>query len=178
MTDLRTKKTKGLIEFHFIELLKEKEIHQITVVELCNLAQINKSTFYRHYVDIYSLYNGLRNNLVKRITESNPNLDKLLSNPDIFFEGDKKTLEEHKSEIHILFKNDMYNFSMMMANELATHYISSTTKRHDQLVMYLISNSIAIFFIDNIMKIDDEKVQVMVESIQQLKDILIEYDKD
>lgn len=174
MGDLRTKKTKNLIRYHFIELLKKKDIHQITIIELSHLAQINKSTFYRHYEDIYELYKELRNILIKNITSSNPNLENLLSNPDLFFEGDKNALLQYKNQIDILFKNDMYTFSMMMANELANYYIDNNTTVHDQMVIHLITNSIAIFFIDNVMKIEDEKVKVMIESIQQLKNILSE----
>jgi AcrR family transcriptional regulator len=38
-----------------IELMKTKPFKQITVKELCDLANVHRSTFYIHYEDIYAL---------------------------------------------------------------------------------------------------------------------------
>ncbi|ANZ65714.1 TetR/AcrR family transcriptional regulator [Secundilactobacillus paracollinoides] len=53
--DIRTKKTRVLIANTFLTLLKEKPIDHISVAELTTQAHINRSTFYRHYTDIYNL---------------------------------------------------------------------------------------------------------------------------
>ena len=46
--DLRTEKTESSIINAFIELRAKKPLEKITVKELCQLARINKSTFYAH----------------------------------------------------------------------------------------------------------------------------------
>jgi len=38
-----------------IELMKTKAVEKITVRELCDLANVHRSTFYIHYEDIYAL---------------------------------------------------------------------------------------------------------------------------
>lgn len=49
-------KTRKLIKNTFAELLKEKkELNKITVSELSKRADINRSTFYTHYDDIYDV---------------------------------------------------------------------------------------------------------------------------
>ncbi|KRM74411.1 TetR/AcrR family transcriptional regulator [Secundilactobacillus collinoides] len=53
--DIRTQKTRALIANTFLSLLKEKPIDRISVAELTSQAHINRSTFYRHYTDIYNL---------------------------------------------------------------------------------------------------------------------------
>ena len=53
--DLRIQKTEHAIKNAFIELRSKKPLEKITVKELCELAMINKSTFYSHYEDIYAL---------------------------------------------------------------------------------------------------------------------------
>ena len=53
--DLRIEKTRQSIVNAFIALRSGKPLEKITVKELCEKAQINKSTFYFHYVDIYDL---------------------------------------------------------------------------------------------------------------------------
>lgn len=55
-TDLRVIKTKRRIKEVFGELLKKKDVNEVTVAELARLAEINKGTFYLHYQDIYALY--------------------------------------------------------------------------------------------------------------------------
>ena len=48
-------KTKAKIEGAFIELYREKDISHITVREICRLAEINRSTFYTFFLDVYDL---------------------------------------------------------------------------------------------------------------------------
>ena len=46
--DIRIRKTEQAIKNAFIELRSKKSLEKITVKELCELAMINKSTFYSH----------------------------------------------------------------------------------------------------------------------------------
>ena len=62
--DRRVKYTKKVIKDTFITLLEEKEIKKITVSELCSLADINRATFYRYYLDIFDLYDKIQNEFV------------------------------------------------------------------------------------------------------------------
>lgn len=55
MGDRRTQKTKKAIRAAFLELIKEKAIHRITVAELSRQADLGRGTFYLHYQDIYDL---------------------------------------------------------------------------------------------------------------------------
>ncbi|KAA8328339.1 TetR/AcrR family transcriptional regulator [Leuconostoc carnosum] len=55
MTDIRPTKTKQNIENAFINLLNEKELHAITVENICKKALTSRSTFYLHYLDKYDL---------------------------------------------------------------------------------------------------------------------------
>lgn len=54
-TDARVRYTKKVIRDAFLSLLREKNVKQITVTELCQLAEINRATFYKHYRDAYDL---------------------------------------------------------------------------------------------------------------------------
>ncbi|WP_240508098.1 TetR-like C-terminal domain-containing protein [Virgibacillus indicus] len=48
-----------------MRLLKEKQISAITVKELCELADINRSTFYTHYSDHYDLLTQIEDELIE-----------------------------------------------------------------------------------------------------------------
>lgn len=54
-TDARIRYTRQTIQHAFIDLLKQKPLDKITVKEICEKAQINRSTFYKHYEDVYHL---------------------------------------------------------------------------------------------------------------------------
>lgn len=55
----REEYTLRVIRESFLELLKKKPIEKIRVGELCEKADINRSTFYRHYVDLYALLDSI-----------------------------------------------------------------------------------------------------------------------
>lgn len=58
-TDARVRYTKKVIRGAFLSLLREKSVRQITVTELCALADINRATFYKHYRDAFDLLEQL-----------------------------------------------------------------------------------------------------------------------
>lgn len=59
MPDRRTRKTKAQLRAALVKLLKKKKINEITVKEIVEEADINRSTFYLHYTDIYDLLNKI-----------------------------------------------------------------------------------------------------------------------
>lgn len=64
--DRRVKYTKKVIKDTFLSLLEKKNISNISVKELCEMADINRGTFYRYYIDIYDLLKKLKMNLLKK----------------------------------------------------------------------------------------------------------------
>ncbi len=65
--DRRVRKTKKAINDVFCELIKEKKLNEITIKELCAKADINKSTFYLHYHDIYDLASSIQKGFIKDV---------------------------------------------------------------------------------------------------------------
>lgn len=63
--DVRIRYTQMIIKKNFIELLKTKHITKISVTELCELSQINRSTFYKHYEDIYDLMKKMTDEIIE-----------------------------------------------------------------------------------------------------------------
>ena len=65
--DLRVKKTEGSIRQAFLDLRRQKPLEKITVKELCQRAEIHKSTFYSHYEDLYALSDALETQVVEQV---------------------------------------------------------------------------------------------------------------
>ncbi|MPM46299.1 hypothetical protein SDC9_92997 [bioreactor metagenome] len=53
--DRRTRKTKAVLQQSLIALLREKNLQDISVTELTQLADVNRGTFYSHYQSIFDL---------------------------------------------------------------------------------------------------------------------------
>ena len=61
--DRRVRKTKALLQQGLIRLMREKDVKDISVKELSDLADINRGTFYLHYSDIYDMLAQLEDQL-------------------------------------------------------------------------------------------------------------------
>ena len=51
----RGQETVKRIDEAFVSLMQEKSLHEVEISELCELAKINRSTFYAHYDDVTAL---------------------------------------------------------------------------------------------------------------------------
>ena len=55
------------IEKAFIELLQTRELNEISVSDLCKICELNRSTFYANYVDLYDLADKVRVHLESEV---------------------------------------------------------------------------------------------------------------
>lgn len=69
MENTKISKTKTSLFTALGKLLEKKDIRDITIVELCQEAGINKSTFYLHYKDIYECSEDCLSQLVSPIVD-------------------------------------------------------------------------------------------------------------
>ena len=60
----RVRRTRAMILAGFIQLMQQKPVKDISVRELADLVDINRSTFYLHYTDIYDLLEQTENGLM------------------------------------------------------------------------------------------------------------------
>ena len=68
-TDVRTRFTKKVIVEAFLSLLREKPLSKITVKEVCEIADINRSTFYKYYLDCFDLVEQLEQEALRETGE-------------------------------------------------------------------------------------------------------------
>ncbi|MEG1857780.1 MAG: TetR/AcrR family transcriptional regulator [Pseudoflavonifractor sp.] len=66
--DQRTRMTRRLLQEALVELMREKPLRAVTVKELCARADVNRSTFYLHYYDIYNLMEELEDQIGGELT--------------------------------------------------------------------------------------------------------------
>lgn len=65
--DRRALRTQKQLKEALAELLAEKELRHITVQEVSDLADVHRVTFYKHYLDIYDLYEQMEKEVLSEL---------------------------------------------------------------------------------------------------------------
>ncbi len=80
MENQRVRLSKAMLKSALLKLLKEKSLNQISILELCKTAQINRTTFYKYYGNQTDLLREIEDDFfarlddeMKDILEGNPN---------------------------------------------------------------------------------------------------------
>lgn len=118
--DRRTAYTRLVIRESLYKLLEKKHLSEITVKELCEEADINRTTFYRNYADIYDLYEKLEEELTK----------------ESFADGD---IEEDRFKLlKVIYENQTF-YREFFDSRLESHYIKKTIqKMYDEMKKLLV----------------------------------------
>lgn len=87
----------------FIELRSKRPLEKITIVELVKKADVNKSTFYAYFHDIYDLSDQLQQEVIDRIAETVPHPENVIRNTTQFTRDVLLAYEANKEKISILF---------------------------------------------------------------------------
>ena len=115
-------KTRNLIRDTFAELLYEKKnINKITVTELVQRADINRSTFYSHYYDVRHVAEDIKAETLKAFFEN-----KTISNVhDIepFFDEIYAYIKKNDSFFRLIFISDeVTNFVRHLGNTVKDEF--------------------------------------------------------
>ena len=100
----KTKYTQMVLRDSLIELMKEKSIAQITIKELCEKADINRSTFYAHYTDQYQLLKSIEDETLTWIKEMIDEFSVKTDKEDVIKNLEKAFdyISQNKSHIQVL----------------------------------------------------------------------------
>lgn len=128
--DKRIIKTREAIFNAFLDLAAQKDIDKITVVELCQKAEINKSTFYLHYKSIDECFQSCFDFFSSQIVA----LGKEINYSDVSVAPEKNVSEildavEQNTRYFEKFKNTMiYDYAIRM---LKTNMVEAICKANN-----------------------------------------------
>lgn len=83
-SDLRVKKTYKLLTTSLFELLEKKPFEDITVIDICENAMVNRGTFYKHFEDKYHLLSFCIREIQKEFNEQSI-IGNSLDNPKEYY---------------------------------------------------------------------------------------------
>lgn len=99
-TDARVRYTKRVLKESFLKLLKDKPVNKITVKAVCELAELNRATFYSHYSDCFALLESIEQELIDAFGKSL----KLINSFDVsaLIEAIYMMIEQHEEACRVL----------------------------------------------------------------------------
>lgn len=102
--DLRMIKTRAAIKAAFLKLREKCMPDKIKVKDICEVAMINKSTFYHHYTDSNQLSDEIDDSAIDKVLAGFPERDKIFSEPKAYIIGLLRALERESDELKIIFR--------------------------------------------------------------------------
>ena len=145
--DLRIKKTKRAIRSAFYELIREKPLEKITVREIAERAEINKTTFYAHYETVYDLVDQLEQEAVAEVISQLNTVQGLLSSPRTFVREMYALLSKNQLCTEFFSAPAMAQFTAHLHNAILEKVqqdgIDSTQYENIGAVLVFIFNGIA-----------------------------------
>jgi len=146
IVDRRIEKTRQVIMNTFIDLLAEKGFEKITIIDIAERANINRGTFYLHYVDKFDLLDKCIETYIELLLQYCANsTDKNLS--ERAFQSVFEYLEKNFAIYKLLLSNEGFGFfrsrlysiivqtvnevgvikskSIVSSNDVTTHFLAS-----------------------------------------------------
>lgn len=91
------RRSRQMIREAFEQLVKERGFHKITVTDLVVRADLNRSTFYAHYPDIYGIVDEMQEEIIQRNMELFRQLEfrNILKDPKPYLDCIAATMEQN-----------------------------------------------------------------------------------
>lgn len=151
--DRRKKYTRMVLKESLLDILQEKQLFSVTVKEICELADINRSTFYDHYADQFALLTEIEDELIEDMTnylhaynldqkvEALQMTEKLIT----YFASKKRvclTLLSHNS--HSSFEQKVRHVAELFIMQNVTKNNQTDKATYQYMSAYMISGSIEV----------------------------------
>ena len=121
-------RSRKLIRQAFMELLKEKPFEKITVTDIVNRADINRSTFYAHYPDVMGLLDEIQEEIITFFEQylRNVSFSDLLENPTQYLRLIIKMTDENEELYRLLSNSNVVIKQMEKMKKLLVERILTT----------------------------------------------------
>lgn len=165
----RTRMTKLLIKTALFEILEKKDISKISVKELCEEADINRTTFYLHYAQPEDVLHEAEEDALNDLMEDLKRLSPSISTKEFLIEFFRKIRIE-KETYKILFSQPGVNpFVQGLKNGIlnSATVLIKKTELPDYFSEFILSGNLALIkkWLDNACDISEEKMADLIYDI-------------
>jgi AcrR family transcriptional regulator len=149
--DRRKKYTRMVLKESLLKLLRDKSISSITIKEICETADINRSTFYAHYANQYELLESIEEEFIEDLVATLGRFnfskeDEALQMTEKLFEyiAEKnticQTLLSENTDMYFLKKGMMITHEFIFKNWITDSGIDQET--YEYINIFMVSGSI------------------------------------
>ena len=134
----RVRMTKKMMKDALLELLEENPLEKISVTNICERADVNRSTFYAYYEDIGGLLLEIENEVLSNLPVSPESAaadtdERFLAALEEFFDY----VRDNKKLFRVLIiQRDNSNFSRRLVNSVMEKYKKSADLKDELLDRY------------------------------------------
>ena len=149
--DRRVSKSRRSMENAFFELLEKKSVSSITVKDICDVAEVSRSTFYDHYEDYPMFLRELEESVVNKILEilKEYNFD---MDTDRMVSGMFDAIHDHRNLFAFLYDDSLNSRTRPLLEEKCKqlalpHWVKESRLRREEaelILDYMLSGSIAV----------------------------------
>jgi AcrR family transcriptional regulator len=149
--DRRKKYTRMVLKESLLKLLQDKSISSITIKEICEAADINRSTFYAHYANQYELLDSIEEEFIEDLVSTLGRYnfskeDEALQMTEKLFDyiAEKnaicQTLLSENTDMYFLKKGMMITHEFIFKNWISDSGIDQET--YEYINIFMVSGSI------------------------------------
>ncbi len=160
--DLRIQKTKMQIAEAFLTLRATLPLEKIKVKDICEIAMINKTTFYKHYEDSIELAEAIDTNVVNNIMEGFESKYSFIDSPQGYVEGLCAVILKYAEKLRIIYRGREDKLCLKLGKELSKCYDEQDSSEEGSLLFTMVLGGL-MSIITNALFSDDFK--------ERLKDI-------
>lgn len=173
-TDNRSRFTQMIVKQALLNLMQEKTINEITIKQICELAEITRSTFYNNFYDIYDVLESIEEEFYNKIKDK-IDIVKIYYENNFFY--DLMLLIYENQDIAKIIVNDVSNsyflkrITKYVKNKFLTDYQDMLQNMHkdiaESVFTFTANGSISIIceWIDTGLKTPIEEIAQIVQKL-------------
>lgn len=161
--DLRYVKTEKLLRDSYIKLKERNSSMVIRLVDLCSVAMINKTTFYKHYETLEDFEDVFFHEVMKGILLKNKNIDKAFSDTEAFVKSTIHIMKASIDYIKILFSKNINKLITVVEDILNEIYLKNENDHKKKIqISYAIGGGAHVL----IRTMENDDVQIIIDLIK------------
>ena len=171
--DLRMVKTRLQIKKAFLTLREKLMPEKIKVKDICEVAMINKTTFYNHYTDSNELSNEIDDSAIDKVISSLPEKNTIFENPKAYISGMLQALERESSNLKVVFRGKQEVLCAKLETRLHNLYDNATNDPDDNIRLSFAIGGFTCVVRDYLFSSKKYSIRQLEESTAQLFETLI-----